>query len=69
VAVRSLLSRVAKLEQARSPASPIELWFGSLGAFSDDLRAGIAAGVYDPTDMPVVIAGVERWHHEGAWAR
>jgi hypothetical protein len=69
VAVRSLLARVAKLEQARSPASPIELWFGSLEAFSNDLRAGIRAGEYDPTDMPEVIAGIERWHREGAWAR
>ncbi|MCW4460455.1 hypothetical protein OK349_01960 [Sphingomonas sp. BT-65] len=67
--MRSLLSRVAKLEQSRSPASPIELWFGSLGAFSDGLRAGIAAGEYDPADMPVVMAGIERWHRDGAWAR
>lgn len=69
MAVRSLLARVAKLEQARAPKSPIELWFGSLDAFCDDLHAGIAAGTYDPTDVPVVIAGVERWHRDGAWAR
>ena len=69
MAVRSLLARVAKLEQTRAPTSPIELWFGSLEAFNDDLHAGIAAGAYDPTDMLVVIAGIERWHREGAWAR
>jgi hypothetical protein len=44
------------------------VWFGSLGAFFDDLRAGIAAGAYDPTDMPVVIAGIERWHRD-VWGR
>lgn len=68
MAVRNLLARVAKLEQSRTPTSPIEIWFGSLDAFADDLRAGIAAGTYDPKDMPVVIAAVERWHRE-VWAR
>lgn len=66
---RGLLARVAKLEQARVPTSPFERWYGSLDAFSDEVRAGIEAGAYEPTDMPVVIAGVERWHREGAWAR
>ena len=68
VSVRNLLARVAKLEQSCAPRSPIEVWFGSLGAFFDDLRAGIAAGAYDPTDMPVVIAGIERWHRD-VWGR
>jgi hypothetical protein len=65
VAVRNLLARVAKLEQSRTPTSPIEIWFGSLDAFTDDLRAGIVAGIYDPADMPMVIAAVERWHRDG----
>lgn len=66
---RSLLARVAKLEQARVPTSPFERWYGSLDAFTDGLRAGIEAGDYDPTDMPVVIMSVERWHRDGAWSR
>ncbi len=67
--VRNLLARVQRLEQARVPASPFELWFGSLDAFRNEMLTGINAGVYDPTDMPMVIAGVDRWHREGAWAR
>ena len=69
MAVRSLLARVAKLEQARTPTSPVELWFGSIEAFSEEMRAGIATGIYDQRDMPVVIAGVERWHRDCAWGR
>lgn len=69
MAVRGLLARVARLEQARIPTSPFERWYGSLEAFTDGARAGIAAGIYDPRDMPVVIASVERWHRDGAWAR
>jgi hypothetical protein len=64
-----MLARVRRLEQARAPASPFELWFGSLEAFCDELRAGIAAGEYDPSDMSVVIAGVVRWHTDAVWAR
>ena len=69
MAVRSLLARVAKLEQARSPTSPIELWFGSVAAFTDDLHTGIAQGRYDRRDMQAVMAAVERWHRDGVWAR
>lgn len=68
MAVRSLLARVARMEQARIPTSPIERWYGSLEAFSERARAGIAAGTYDATDMPVVIMSVERWHRDGAWS-
>lgn len=34
----------------------------------DENELGAIRG-YDPTDMPVVIVGIERWHREGAWAR
>ena len=63
-----MLARVARLEHARSPTSPFVLWFGSLETFTDELRAGVAAGRYDARDVPVVIAGVERWHRD-VWAR
>lgn len=69
MAVRSMLARVAKLEQTRVPTSPFERWYGSLEAFTDELRAGTRAGTYDRTDMPVVIASVERWHRDGVWTR
>jgi hypothetical protein len=69
MASRRPLARVARLERARTPTSPIALMYGSLDAFTDELRAGIAAGVYDARDMPHVIVGVERWHREGVWAR
>jgi hypothetical protein len=41
--------------------------FGSVDAFTEDLRAGMEAGMYDRRDMPVVIAAIERWHRE-VWA-
>ena len=65
---RALLVRVALLELARAPTSPFECWFGSLEAFTDKARAGIAAGEYDSTDMPVVITSIERWHSDRLWA-
>ena len=64
---RSLLARVQRLEERRTPTSPIARWFGSVDAFTDELRAGIAAGTYDQRDMPVVIKAIERWHRE-VWA-
>lgn len=67
--MRSLLARVQRLEERRSPSSPFERWYGSVEAFTDELRAGIADGSYDPLDMPVVIAAIERWHADGVWAR
>ncbi|WP_182466864.1 hypothetical protein [Sphingomonas gilva] len=50
-------------------SSPFQRWFGSADAFCDEVWAGIDAGTYDPRDMPVVIASVERWHRDGVWAR
>ncbi len=66
---RGLRARVARLERARTPTSPIVLWYGTLDAFTNELRAGIASGIYDPRDMPVVIDSIERWHRDGVWAR
>jgi hypothetical protein len=69
MAVRALLSRLAKLEQARGPTSPFLLEYGSLDALEAECRAGIAEGIYDPTDMPVVIRAIRGWHEAGAWSR
>jgi hypothetical protein len=62
-----MLARVQRLEQARRPTSPFEIWFGSLDAWEAEVRAEIDAGILDPTDMPVVMMAVRRWHREGAW--
>ena len=63
-----MLTRVKRLEAARAVSSPFQRWFGSLDAFTDDAWAGVDAGTYDPRDMPVVIASIERWHRD-VWAR
>ena len=69
MSVRAMLGRVRRLEQARTPSSPFVIWFGSLDCYVETLRAGIAAGALDPTDVPVVIASIERWHRDGVWPR
>lgn len=52
-----------RLEAARAPAlSPFEVDFGSLDAFEAFVRDGIDQGIYDRTDMLVVILSVQRWH-------
>lgn len=62
-----MLARVQRLEKARQPTSPFEIAFGSLDAWETECRAGIDAGMLDPTDVPLVITAVRRWHSEGAW--
>jgi hypothetical protein len=65
---RSLLARVRRIEQARAaPRSPFEAAYGSLEAFEAEVTAGIEAGKYDHTDMPMVLACVRRWHTDGAF--
>ena len=66
--VRALLTRVAKLEAARAaPRSPIEVAYGSFGAFEDTVNADIGAGKLDGTDMPMVLAALARWHRDRVW--
>lgn len=64
-----MLARVQRLEQARRPASPFVLWFGTLDAWEAEAREGVSAGRLDQRDVPVVIAAVRRWHDEALWAR
>ena len=67
-AVRSLLARVQRLEQARTtPRSPFEAAYGSFDAFADVVQAGIASGTYDEGDMPLVLTCLRRWHSDGVW--
>lgn len=61
-AIRALLTRVTRLEQARVPGcSPFVSAFGSFEAFAAKCEAGITAGIYDPLDMPCVLASIHRW--------
>jgi len=70
--VRSMLARVARLEQARAPArSPIEKWFGSLDAFEQEALAQVDAGALDRIDMlgesgdGGVLRAIRGWHEQG----
>jgi len=61
-AVRSLLTRMRKLEKGRW--SPLLAKLGGeegWAEFQADTEAGIAEGIYDPRDMPVIIAALGRW--------
>lgn len=67
-AVRSLLARVQRLEQARTaPRSPFEAAYGSFDGFAGEVQAGIASGTYDERDMPLVLNCLRRWHSDGVW--
>lgn len=78
-AIRSMLTRVQRLEQARrAPRSLIEASYGSLEAWEDQVRAEVEAGKLDRIDMlgadgnGGVLAAVARWHRErmfGMWQR
>lgn len=68
--VRSMLSRVKRIEAARAPAlSPFEIAYGSLAGWEAHCRAGIDEGYLDGADVPVVMLAVARWHRDGCWAR
>lgn len=70
--VRGLQKRLRRLEQRRSPRTPIERWFGSLQAFEAQVQAEIEAGKTCRFDGPILIASIRRWHREeiwGAWQR
>jgi hypothetical protein len=67
MSVRAMLARVQRLEQARRPTSPFEIWFGSVDAWEAECQSGIDAGLLDRTDVPFVMMAVRRWHSEGAW--
>ena len=67
-ALRSLLARVNRLEQAREPVvSPVQRAYGSSEAFAAAAQAEMDAGSLDPRDGPYVIAAVRRWHNERPW--
>ena len=67
--VRSLLTRVAKLEAARvAPKSPFEVAFGSFGAFEEKMQSDIDAGKLDSTDAPLVLNAVRNWHRDMLWS-
>lgn len=66
--VRSMLSRVRRLEAARvAPVSPFARVYGSMDAFEAETKAAIEAGQLDTVDMPIVIACLRRWDRAGVW--
>ena len=60
-----MLYRVRKLELSRIP--PWHRLLGPIEEFEAEVQAGMAAGRYDPRDMPLVLASVQRWVREGDW--
>lgn len=67
--VRAMLARVVKLEAARAaPRSPIELTYGSFGAFEDQTLSLIDEGKLDRGDTLAVLAALRRWHADRVWA-
>ncbi len=65
-----MLARVKRIEAVRAPRmSPFEASYGSLDAWEAHCRAGIDAGEFDPTDMPVVMLSVRRWHTDGVYGQ
>jgi hypothetical protein len=66
--VRALLTRVAKLEQARAtPKTPFELAFGSFEAFEDKVNADLLAKKMDRVDGPLLLNAVRKWHRDHVW--
>lgn len=67
--VRSLLTRVAKLEAARvTPRSPFEVAYGSFGAFEEKMQSDIDAGKLDDTDGPMLLGAITKWHRDMLWS-
>lgn len=67
--VRSLLTRVAKLEAARvTPKSPFEVAYGSFGAFEEKVTADIDAGKLDGVDGPLLLGAITKWHRDMLWS-
>ena len=56
---RGMLARLRKLERANVP--PLFKFIGSPEELEEHAQTGIAAGCYDPRDMPLVIKAVRRW--------
>jgi len=65
--IRALAARVAKLEHATVATSPIGAAFGSFAAFEAFCDAGVADGVFDPRDVPFIVACLRRWENDGTW--
>jgi hypothetical protein len=67
-AVRTLLARVSRLEQARvPPVSPFQRDYGSLEAFEAAAQGMINAGDLDPRDGPMLLSSIRRWHSDEVW--
>ena len=67
MSIRATLSRIQRLEQARSVSSPFVRGWGSFDLFADDCEAEIAAGRLDRRDFPVLLSCLGRWENDGTW--
>ena len=66
--VRSMLSRVSRLERTDAPkVSPFERQYGSLDNLEEAWRAMMDAGTLDRRDGEALIAIIRRWHTERVW--
>ena len=67
-AVRALLARVNRLEQAKAPgATPFELAFGSVEQFAAATQRQIETGFLDASDGMIVVLAVRQWHTDQVW--
>lgn len=68
--VRSMLTRIRRLEQTSVPAlSPIAAQFGSFAAFAAWAGEQTAAGVLDARDFPLIVQCLASWERNGIWTR
>lgn len=66
--VRSMLSRVSRLERTDAPTvSPFERQYGSLDDMAEAWRAMMDAGTLDRRDGEALIAIIRRWHSDRVW--
>ncbi|ODU41870.1 MAG: hypothetical protein ABS92_11010 [Thiobacillus sp. SCN 63-374] len=56
---RGMLARLRKLERGNEP--PLFKFIGSPEELEAHAQTGIAAGRYDPRDMPLVLKAIRRW--------
>jgi hypothetical protein len=60
--VKGLLARVRKMEPKMGV---VARRLGALERFDAEVKAGVAAGRFDPLDMPQVAYCVRRWVEQG----
>lgn len=68
VGVRSMLSRVSRLERTDAPTvSPFERQYGSLNNLAEAWRVMMDVCTLDRRDGEALIAIIRRWHSDRVW--